>query len=1130
MISRQTINNTGFAAFSGVKDPVLNATLGGLSNVDTSSAVTGNVLVYNSASQSWNAQAPPAGGPTTYAALTDVSTVSRSDGSATHYNSASGKYEVANEIKVLPSSRDVVVNTPGQTSLISGGPASLQSINSQAVVSAATNAFVTAATGDATLSSTTGTAAVFGGLNAEMTTATNGMIALVPNTGGSSIAEIGEDHISAAAYATRIETAPVSAIPNVQFVNNARGLLRGGTTATLREFQTGTGPATSGGFVALDALSAPTTDFSAVSTFKFDARAYQTGTQTDFNLTHMDNIGDRFQISLNPRDDIPVGNTGVYTVTAEPFFEGFSKVVPCTYIGGNAASPLAAGEIFIVDRVAVDAATDKVTKGGDATASTLTIGTISDQPLVLIQNNTPRLTFDVVDDLMLTPVTYATGFYNDETVVNVKLVNRLPFLRGTPNATVRCYQAVGPPGVPNPGAFSMLDSGDVPTLDYTLAAKFVIDIRNHPTGCDTSAILNRIMLAGEQFVIAQNPTATVPFSNTAQYLVTGVLPQIGDTRTYTVSYVSGIHPNPPTPMSPDCLFVFDKVSPSGIDVENKVSRGGEPLGTGDLVMGTTDVSNVSLMRDSKTFLIHGGKDISILSAGAKGIACIIEATDSAMAISESNFSARLEGEDRISADGVSVYLTPGPAPDGVVLISQNLKTATQYAADIDTLGATDQVPNALWVLQKTGEVATNAVRKGGEPLGSGALTIGVGDAETVSVKQNDTNFLVHNGGEVTLSEGGGAKSVRMINASEGIFLEGEVRIIASNSNRLTCNGDGVSLIPASNANGLIRVSENEKSASQYASDCSTVNSAVPNVEFVNNAVAGVPLSQYAVKGGEVAGDLIIGTQQVEPVSIISGGNTVAAFDENSSTIESLVVASIRRVGAGTATAVNATDGAVFVEVAGEPRFIADEENTALIPAPTGFARIATDPEDYKNLIDATEEGAKQDVIPNYRWLNRFLLPFAKYDMDQAPSVIPAVPVVQGTYYDLIPTLPGSASISGSAFGTYGVGVAGDRLQIVSDVLGVWDAVIQFSVTGNINSNKRQSSFRLMQDGNQVGNIVYLAGGDAGTYQTTTSSEIFCTNVVNGTNFTVQWANQTNNDEFDFVQLHISMRAVNKIAY
>ena len=83
----------------------------------------------------------------TYAALSDVDVAGRADGSATHFNSVSGKYEPANEVKIDPTSRDISQITTGAVAIVGAGSVGVQSTSGNATL-AGLNSTVSAPLGN----------------------------------------------------------------------------------------------------------------------------------------------------------------------------------------------------------------------------------------------------------------------------------------------------------------------------------------------------------------------------------------------------------------------------------------------------------------------------------------------------------------------------------------------------------------------------------------------------------------------------------------------------------------------------------------------------------------------------------------------------------------------------------------------------------------------------------------------------------------------------------------------------------------------------------------------------------------------------------------------------------------------
>jgi hypothetical protein len=187
--------------------------------------------------------AVPGGGVTTYDALTDVDATGKADGSMTNWNVTSTKYEPVNEIRVLPTSRNVSINTTGTADFRSDGALTIQTSSSAPVTITANGAVTgvltldaeneiigtavndvnfTSSAGAAKLVSTTASASINAGTN----------VLLNPQgTTPASLVKINAGTRTATQYATDV-TGVDDGVPNVKYVANqvsTRLPLAGGT-------------------------------------------------------------------------------------------------------------------------------------------------------------------------------------------------------------------------------------------------------------------------------------------------------------------------------------------------------------------------------------------------------------------------------------------------------------------------------------------------------------------------------------------------------------------------------------------------------------------------------------------------------------------------------------------------------------------------------------------------------------------------------------------------------------------------------------------------------------------------------------------------------------------------------------
>jgi hypothetical protein len=172
----------------------------------------GQVLVWNSSKSLFEGATQVPGGSDTYVGLDDVNIPGGVpvEGLMTHWNATSERFEQAAETKVDPTTRNIIFDTVGQFSVLSAQDASISSTAGQAVLAGETNAFMTAATGSATVSSTLGDVTL---------TALQGQIELGVGAAASSVAKFSNVSKSAAQYATDIAAVP-EGVPNVEFVTS----------------------------------------------------------------------------------------------------------------------------------------------------------------------------------------------------------------------------------------------------------------------------------------------------------------------------------------------------------------------------------------------------------------------------------------------------------------------------------------------------------------------------------------------------------------------------------------------------------------------------------------------------------------------------------------------------------------------------------------------------------------------------------------------------------------------------------------------------------------------------------------------------------------------------------------------
>ena len=218
---------------------------------------------------------------------------------------------------------------------------------------------------------------------------------------------------------------------------------------------------------------------------------------------------------------------------------------------------------------------------------------------------------------------------------------------------------------------------------------------------------------------------------------------------------------------------------------------------------------------------------------------------------------------------------------------------------------------------------------------SGAVSIvGAGDVGVSSSVGNvnvDGNEINLTGSDNLTAEGSGAVlrgntlPVYVQALNDGVIVEGQNVLVRGNVDDVTLNGkafssvqvDGVnkfnadsittrvegdyvdidtnnsvagviSLRPSADPLSRVAISTTNKSAAQYALDITGNDSYVPNVKYVDDAVAGVDLSTKVTKGGDVGAPLEIGTNDLQPLQLRTNA-TPAVTIETSGKVSSNIL-------------------------------------------------------------------------------------------------------------------------------------------------------------------------------------------------------------------------------------------------
>lgn len=260
----------------------------------------------------------------------------------------------------------------------------------------------------------------------------------------------------------------------------------------------------------------------------------------------------------------------------------------------------------------------------------------------------------------------------------------------------------------------------------------------------------------------------------------------------------------------------------------------------------SDTADITMQADNGLLSAEGGGVFIRATTGAAQL--ITATTGSGVEVDQSGLvvvKARGDGQqlelqvDQSATNTASIVLVPSALnSSSVVKIDDTVRSAADYAAVAATNDAA--VPNVYQIKS----FASEKVTKGGDGDGI-PLSFGTTDAQKVS--------LLHDNHAVLSAEYfKGAEDVKLT-ALQNLSLT------SASTLTLTSTAASIALLSGAAAGDAVRIT-GVKTAAQYATDIAADDSAVPNVKYVDDAVAAaIDLSAYAKKDGTDVGVVTVGS-------------------------------------------------------------------------------------------------------------------------------------------------------------------------------------------------------------------------------------------------------------------------------
>jgi hypothetical protein len=422
-------------------------------------------------------------------------------------------------------------------------------------------------------------------------------------------------------------------------------------------------------------------------------------------------------------------------------------------------------------------------------------------------------------------------------------------------------------------------------------------------------------------------------------------------------------------------------------------------GVGDLTLNS-DSGNVFITANSAlTAQSVGGSatlsgDVNVTVTANNGIAQVSGNTETILKVggvdkfNADSIVTRVEGPnvDIDTKNNPAGIISLRPSADALsrVNISTVNKSSTQYATDIASLP--EAVPNVEFVETLAGGLVANKVTKGGDvddPLVIGS-TVGITQLQSatdVEIEALAGPVSINADGGITINENSAGNAIS-ISANKGIDLTAGTVIIndATFISQFKANASGadvqapvvvvngvdqarlqsddnvevnapivvvkgntvdseIILQPSSAAASYVQIGQVNKSATQYAVDIVGADEAVPNVKYVDDAVAGVDVSTKVTKGGDTDNPLVFGST-IGDTQITSEGS-VTIISNTGAVNVGATAGIILSNGTGTLQVSSANDVVInsgdstTIESGSQPLTLGSTNDEVIINAPNG---------------------------------------------------------------------------------------------------------------------------------------------------------------------------------------------------